>query len=101
MKINLHAKSILQKAINMILGEIYFESLQFVLLMQLEKYMSGQKKGGGGLGGGKKGYALRGGRLPIFNHINNKKLKYKPERDVPHPVCHISLRLVFFLHCGT
>ena len=23
--------------------------------------------------------------------------KYKPERDVPHPVCHISLRLVFFL----
>ena len=29
--------------------------------------------------------------------VNNKVIKkYKPERDVPHPVCHISLRLVFF-----
>ena len=28
-------------------------------------------------------------------HIDQKVKKYKPERDVPHPVCHISVFLLF------
>ena len=35
-------------------------------------------------------------RRPEGYIFQSQKRKTKPERDVPHPLCHISLRLVFF-----